>query len=55
MVGAIAGEFVAGKKMVEAGRAGWGSFLGNLGSVIGKLIIGLVMVVFFLVNVPSPF
>jgi uncharacterized protein len=55
LIGAITGEFVAGKKMIDAGRAGWGSLLGNLGAIIGKLIIALVMIVIFLVSVPSPF
>jgi uncharacterized protein YqgC (DUF456 family) len=55
VVGAIAGEFVAGKRMIDAGRAGWGSLLGNLGAMIGKLVIGLVMIVVFLVSVPPPF
>jgi uncharacterized protein YqgC (DUF456 family) len=55
VVGAIIGEFVAGKKAIDAGRAGWGSFLGNLGAMIGKFMIALVMISFFLMNVPSPF
>ena len=55
VIGAITGEFVAGKKMIEAGRAGWGSLLGTLGAIIGKLVIGLLMITIFLVSVPSPF
>jgi hypothetical protein len=55
VIGAIACEFVAGKRMIDAGRAGWGSLLGNLGALIGKLIIALVMISIFLVNVRSPF
>src|SRR5919109_1991889 len=39
VIGAVAGEFIAGKRMIDAGRAGWGSLLGNLGGMIGKLII----------------
>jgi uncharacterized protein YqgC (DUF456 family) len=54
-VGAIAGEFIAGKRMIDAGRAGWGSLLGNLGAMLGKLIIALAMITIFLVAVPSPF
>src|SRR5260370_41199532 len=27
--GAIAGEFLAGKRMIDAGRGGWGSVMGN--------------------------
>src|SRR6266581_2486413 len=52
--GALAGEFIAGKRMIDAGRAGWGSLLGNLVGMIGKLVIALVMITIFLMNVPSP-
>jgi uncharacterized protein YqgC (DUF456 family) len=54
VIGAIAGEFIAGKRMIDAGRAGWGSLLGNLGGMIGKLVIGLVMITIFLMTAPSP-
>jgi uncharacterized protein YqgC (DUF456 family) len=55
VVGAIAGELVAGKRLVKAGRAGWGTFLGNVVGMIGKLTTGLVMVSWFLVAAPPPF
>ncbi len=55
VIGAVAGEFIAGKRMIDAGRAGWGSLLGNLGATTGRLVIALVMISIFLVNVPSPF
>src|SRR5213592_1044174 len=55
VIGAVAGEFIAGKRMIDAGRAGWGSLLGNLGATTGRLVIALVMITIFLVNVPSPF
>ena len=55
VIGAITGEFIAGKKLIDAGRAGWGSLLGNLGGIIGKLVIALVMITIFLMAVPSPF
>ena len=55
VIGAIAGEFIAGKRMVDAGRAGWGSLLGNIGGMIAKLLIALAMITIFLVAVPSPF
>jgi uncharacterized protein len=54
VVGAVAGEFIGGKEMVKAGRAGWGTFLGAVAGLIGKLFIGLIMIVIFLMNVPSP-
>jgi uncharacterized protein YqgC (DUF456 family) len=53
--GALVGEFIAGKKIIDAGRAGWGSLLGNLGGMVAKLLIALVMISLFLVSVPSPF
>jgi uncharacterized protein len=54
IIGAIAGELIAGKEMMKAGRAGWGTFLGSIAGVIAKLFIGLIMIVIFLMNVPSP-
>jgi len=55
VVGAFAGELVAGQRMVKAGRAGWGTLLGNLAGMLLKLILGLVMVSWFLLSVPTPF
>ena len=55
VIGAIAGEVIAGKRMIDAGRAGWGSLLGNIGATLAKLIIALGMISIFLVNVRSPF
>jgi uncharacterized protein YqgC (DUF456 family) len=54
VVGAVAGEFIAGKKMIAAGRAGWGTLLGNLAGIVGKLMIALTMIAIFLMAVPSP-
>src|SRR4030095_11381588 len=54
IAGAIVGEFIAGKQLVSAGKAGWGALLGNLAGMIGKLFIGLAMVIWWLVAVPSP-
>jgi hypothetical protein len=55
VLGAVAGEFISGKRMIDAGRAGWGSLLGNLGATAAKLIIALAMIAMFLMSVPSPF
>ena len=55
VIGAVAGEFIAGKRMIDAGRAGWGSLLGNLGAMMGKLFIALVMITIFLMTTPAPF
>ena len=54
VIGAIAGEIIGGKEVMKAGRAGWGTFLGGLAGVIAKLFVGLIMIVIFLMNVPSP-
>lgn len=54
VIGAIAGELIGGKKVMKAGRAGWGTFLGSLAGMIAKLFLGLIMIVIFLMNVPSP-
>ena len=55
VIGALAGELIGGKKMIDAGRAGWGALLGNLTAMLGKLVIGLAMVSWFLVATPGPF
>ena len=55
VMGALAGELIGGKKMIDAGWAGWGALLGNLAAMIGKLLIGLVMVSWFLLATPAPF
>jgi uncharacterized protein YqgC (DUF456 family) len=55
VIGAVAGEFIAGKRMIDAGRAGWGSLLGNLGAMIGRLVIALAMITIFFLTVPAPF
>ena len=54
VIGAIVGELISGKKLVKAGRAGWGTILGTLAGVISKIFIGLAMVAIFVTNVPSP-
>ncbi len=54
VIGAIAGEIFAGKQLVSAGKAGWGTLLGSLAGMIGKLAIGFAMVIWFLLAVPSP-
>jgi uncharacterized protein YqgC (DUF456 family) len=54
VIGAIVGELVAGKRLINAGRAGWGSLLGHIGAMVAKLGIGLGMIVLFLMRVPLP-
>ena len=55
IAGAIAGEMFAGKKMIDAGKAGWGTLLGNLAGMISKLGLGLAMIILFLVTAQTPF
>jgi uncharacterized protein YqgC (DUF456 family) len=55
VVGAMVGEVIAGKRMIDAGRAGWGSLLGNIGGTLAKLIIALAMIIIFVVSVRPPF
>jgi uncharacterized protein YqgC (DUF456 family) len=54
VIGAIAGEIIGGKRLVTAGKAGWGTLLGNVAGILGKVAIGLAMVIWFLLAVPSP-
>jgi uncharacterized protein len=54
VIGAIAGEFIGGKRLVTAGRAGWGTLMGNLVGTVAKLFLGLIMIGIFFMNVPSP-
>ena len=55
IVGAVTGEIIGGQRLVSAGRAGWGALLGNLAGMVGKLVIALAMVSWFLVAAPAPF
>ncbi len=55
IVGAVAGELLGGKRLVDAGRAGWGTLLGNLAAMLGKIVIAFAMVASFLVAAPTPF
>jgi uncharacterized protein YqgC (DUF456 family) len=55
IIGAVASEIIGGKRLVDAGRAGWGTLLGNLAGMVGKLVIAFAMVSWFLVATPAPF
>lgn len=54
VIGAVIGEIIAGKRLVTAGKAGWGTLLGNLAGMIGKLVLGLAMVTWWLLSVRAP-
>jgi uncharacterized protein len=55
VAGALVGEIAGGMKLIDAGRASWGALLGNLAAILGKLLIALAMVSWFLVATPAPF
>ena len=55
VLGALAGEIIGGKQLVPAGRAGWGALLGYVAALLGKLLIALAMVSWFLIAAPAPF
>lgn len=54
IAGAILGELIAGQRLIHAGKAGWGTLLGNLAGMVGKLALGLAMVCVFLLNAHAP-
>ncbi|MCI2425424.1 DUF456 domain-containing protein [Candidatus Acetothermia bacterium] len=51
ILGAIAGEFLAKGSLERALKGGVGAFVGIAGSIIAKLIIGIVMIIGFLLVV----
>jgi uncharacterized protein YqgC (DUF456 family) len=51
IVGAFAGEVLAGRKAAEAGKAGVGTAVGGLAAMLGKLAATIVMIVWFAIAV----
>jgi uncharacterized protein YqgC (DUF456 family) len=51
LLGAFLGELITGKKLDEAIKSAWGSFLGFLAGTAIKLILSLVMAYYFIVNI----
>jgi uncharacterized protein YqgC (DUF456 family) len=49
LLGALAGELLGGKGLLPAGRSSWGAVLGTTAGIVGKFIIGILMIVWFLV------
>jgi len=47
LIGVAIAEILAGRGLLPAGRSTWGTFVGTTAGMIGKLGIGLVMVVWF--------
>lgn len=54
IVGAVLGEIVAGQRLINAGKAGWGTLLGNLAGMVGNLAIASAMISVFLLNANAP-
>lgn len=51
VAGAIAGELIAGRKVGEAGRAGWGTFLGAMLAMAIKLAVCFFLIAGFAILV----
>lgn len=49
LAGAVLGELLGGKGILPAGKSGWGTFLGTTAGLIGKLLLGLIMILWFTV------
>lgn len=49
LVGALVGELLGGKNLLPAGKSSWGTFIGTTAGIVGKLLIGVIMIVWFLV------
>ena len=51
LAGAIIGELLGGKGVLPAGKSGWGTFIGTTAGLVGKVVLGLLMVAWFTVAV----
>jgi uncharacterized protein YqgC (DUF456 family) len=49
LVGVLVGELLGGKGLLPAGRSTWGSLLGTTAGIIGKFVIGIIMIAWFFV------
>ncbi|MFY8214989.1 MAG: DUF456 domain-containing protein [Chthoniobacterales bacterium] len=49
LIGALAGELLGGRGILPAGKSTWGTFLGTTAGMIGKLLIGVLMITWFVV------
>ncbi len=54
LVGALLGELLGGQGILPAGRSGWGTFLGTTAGVVGKFLVGLVMIAWFAIAALLP-
>lgn len=51
IVGALVGELLGGRGILPAGRSSWGTFLGTTAGLVGKFLIGSVMILWFAIAV----
>src|SRR5436190_20098823 len=48
LVGVLAGELLGGKGVLPAGKSTWGTLLGTTAGMIGKFLLGVIMIAWFL-------
>jgi uncharacterized protein YqgC (DUF456 family) len=49
LLGALVGELLGGKGILPAGRSTWGTLLGTTAGILGKLGVGMIMIIWFAV------
>lgn len=47
LIGALLGELLGGKGLLPAGKSSWGTVVGTTAGIVGKLALGLMMVLWF--------
>lgn len=50
LIGSFTGELIAGKNQSQALKAGFATFLGSLTSMVVKLVLAIIMTVYFLIH-----
>ena len=48
LAGVLLGELLGGRGILPAGRSTWGTLLGTTAGLLGKFVIGLVMILWFI-------
>jgi len=49
LIGVLVGELIGGKELLPAGKSTWGTFLGTTAGMVAKLMIGALMITWFLI------